>query len=126
MERRDRNEGNDEVIPLVAPSLPHQQAAHTPALDANRGAPATPTPTHPKATPVDESQALLISCRCLPFSQMQQQPNVSELRAASEEAVAAAQAGLGPLFASHLQTQLQSCEPVCVCVETTNEHQGWW
>lgn len=37
---------------------------------------------------------------------MQQQPNVSELRAASDEAVAAAQAGLGPLFASHLQTQL--------------------
>lgn len=37
---------------------------------------------------------------------MQQQPTVSELRAASDEAVAAAQAGLGPLFASHLQTQL--------------------
>ena len=37
---------------------------------------------------------------------MQQQPNVSELRATSDEAVAAAQAGLGPLFASHLQTQL--------------------
>ena len=35
-----------------------------------------------------------------------QQPTVSELRAASDEAVAAAQAGLGPLFASHLQTQL--------------------
>ena len=34
------------------------------------------------------------------------QPTVSELRAASDEAVAAAQAGLGPLFASHLQTQL--------------------
>ena len=37
---------------------------------------------------------------------MQMQPAVSELRAASDEAVAAAQAGLGPLFASHLQTQL--------------------
>jgi hypothetical protein len=37
---------------------------------------------------------------------MQLQPTVSELRAASDEAVAAAQAGLGPLFASHLQTQL--------------------
>ena len=37
---------------------------------------------------------------------MQQQSTVSELRAASDEAVAAAQAGLGPLFASHLQTQL--------------------
>lgn len=37
---------------------------------------------------------------------MQQQPTVSELRVASDEAVAAAQAGLGPLFASHLQTQL--------------------
>ena len=37
---------------------------------------------------------------------MQLQPTVSELRAESDEAVAAAQAGLGPLFASHLQTQL--------------------
>ena len=33
-------------------------------------------------------------------------PAITELRTASDEAVAAAQAGLGPLFASHLQTQL--------------------